>query len=64
MKKVFFSVGSYDNDGNALDNDIRLHFGNVSVKIGDTLFEFEQFVDQLDRMRRGIRETIANHRGE
>ena len=59
--KVYFSVNDYDKDGDPYDKNIRLHFGQIAIKIGTTMKDFDDLVEQLKNMRLELEQTYREN---
>lgn len=58
--KVYFSVNDYDFEGDLIDKNIRLHFGDTSIKVAETIKEFDDFIEQLQKMRDEIVDNYSD----
>lgn len=50
---IMFSVGDYDRDGDLVGSvkpAVYLHFGETRVKVCDTVADFPQVVEQMQRI--------------
>ncbi|MCM5682931.1 hypothetical protein M8A51_25695 [Schlegelella sp. S2-27] len=57
---VLFSVNEYDRDGDLVTRGIFLHFGRTTLRVADSLSDFDGFIEQLRSIRAEIDE---NHQG-
>jgi len=62
MLKVQYSINRYDSDGDLDTKGIFIHFGEVSVRVADSVEDYKAWVDGLAQMYEQIREDFeANH---
>ncbi len=52
---ITYSLSRYDRDGDCIEHGVFLHFGDVSVKIADTVEEFEQIVPCMQQIIKEIK---------
>lgn len=55
--KILFSVNEYDKDGDLVTEGVFLHIGDVRIKTGDSLADFDAFAEQLRAMRQEVAEN-------
>uniref|UniRef100_A0A6M3LG41 Uncharacterized protein n=1 Tax=viral metagenome TaxID=1070528 RepID=A0A6M3LG41_9ZZZZ len=60
--EVMFGVDMHDSDGDVTEVGIYLHFGNTAIKIGETMEDFDAFVDRLRGMREELSENVSRRR--
>jgi hypothetical protein len=60
LKDIIFSVHDYDQDGDAVDRGIFLHFGETRVKVADNLNEFREVVERISKMVDEIRDNYPD----
>lgn len=62
MIQTAFSINRYDEDGDLDTRGIYLHFGEVGVRVADSVEDFKAWVDHLADMTNEISENYeANH---
>lgn len=54
---VLFSVNEYDKDGDVHDPGIFLHFGNVKIKVAESVSDLTDFINQIKRIQKEIVEN-------
>lgn len=57
---IFFSVHDYDQDGDAVNKGIFLHFGETRIKVSNNLDEFKEVVDRINGMVDEIRDNYPS----
>lgn len=58
LDDICFSVHTYDRDGDICETGIFLHFGDVRVKVAETIEEFNAVSERISGMSREISEKI------
>lgn len=56
--RVMFSVDSHDRDGDACEEGIYLHFGEVRIRVAVTIEEYDQLVARLSSLRPEIADRV------
>ena len=59
LNKILFSVHDYNCDGDVADIGIFLHFGEVRIKVADTLEGFRQVGSRIAGMSAEIEENYS-----
>ena len=54
IEQIFFSVNTYDNEGDEVDNGVFLHFGDTMLKVADDPDDYDRFVEKLGGMSKEI----------
>lgn len=50
ISDILFSVNEYDRDGDIIDEGIYLHFGDVRVKVADSVDSFKRVAERISSM--------------
>jgi hypothetical protein len=58
LANILFSVNRYDKDGDSYEEGIYLHFGEIAVRVAETIEEYEAIVERLKGMTKEIRENL------
>lgn len=59
LPPVYFSVNSYDQDGDVVETGVRLHFGGTSIVVANNPREFKKFVKRIQHIEREIDATYT-----
>lgn len=51
---ILFSINEYDKDGDCIDKGVFLHFGQVRIKVSDTIEEFYSVINRINDIRKEI----------
>ena len=61
-EKVYFLVDRHDSDGDVSEVGIYLLFGDCQIKIGETMADFDNLVEQLNEMRPELADAVDQRR--
>lgn len=62
MIEVTYSINRYDSDGDLDTKGIYLHFGEVSIRVADSVEDYKKWADELTKMYDQIQEDFeANY---
>jgi len=53
-----FSMNSNDSDGDVYEEGIYLHFGDVRIRVGKNIDDYENFIAHLEHMKKEIEENL------
>lgn len=54
MTDILFSTNEYDKDGDCINKGVFLHFGQVRIKVSDTIEEFYSVVNRINDIRMNL----------
>lgn len=58
--KIYFSINSYDDDGDIYEDGAYLHFGETRVKVAENYIEFKEVVNRISSMQEEIEEMYPS----
>lgn len=58
--KIYFSINSYDSDGDVYEDGVYLHFGDTTIRVAENYIEFKEVVDRISLMQKQIEEMYPN----
>lgn len=58
--KIYFSINSYDSDGDIYEDGVYLHFGDTTIRVAENYIEFKEVVDRISLMQKQIEEMYPS----
>lgn len=62
-RDISFMINEYDSDGDIIEEGIFIHFGGTRLKICETLDEFDEFVECIEKIHDEIEREYPELRG-
>ena len=56
-----YSINRYDDEGDSWDDGIFIHFGSITIKVGEDIEALDTMIEQLGRCRDQIKEYYEDN---